>query len=379
MTESTTPIFEFQNEEIETAKLEYQRALNLPWIQRKRGVPHDWILAPLVLLGFGIPLLLFFTQFIYLGRPWSNLIVLVLCGLAYFFIGWLPEQIYGTNTLTTRHVLWKYPGIRRPIHSFREQGEKFRKHLPVHIIDGRKYFMVNYYRPDEVRKYGFQKRIGIVLLNEAMQVVDNAELFEKAFLVENLSFVIAVEEVKKDIGYVGNKHRITKILKQCEKILMPYKHRWEQLGIGLLWDRLMSSFPVLHAAMEESSVVMGPVHEALRKALGYSFALEFHYEDALHLDEIQKAFVRYMTAAYKIPLLTAKANGSKMIVSIITDQKRGDRKVLLALEKMRVIEEGVLSIVGRFEGEGVVMKDDWEYYHRKVELAKKIGWPIASE
>ncbi|MBL8078006.1 MAG: hypothetical protein JNM55_08590 [Anaerolineales bacterium] len=379
MTIRYKPTYEYKKEEIEAAQQEYNNALNRPWIQRKRGIPHDWVLAPLVLLGLVSMLFVPTLWFSYFNLPWNNLVALFIIGLSYLLIAWLPEQIYGVKTRSTRYVFWKYSGIRRAIHGFQESGEKFRKHLPVLIIGDKKYFLVNYYYPRDLKKYGFQKRIGIVLLNEAMQVVDNDELFKKLFRIENFSFVMGAAERDKDIKYVRSKYYLINKLKQCEKILARSKDRFERQGVGALWSQLMASFPTLQAAVDESPAILGPIHEKVRKALGYSFALEFLYEDALLLTEISDAFVRYMNAKYRLSLLTAKGNGSLLIVSVIAEQKKEDRNVLLALKQMEAIEEGVLAIIDRFEHEGVVQEEDWEYYHRKVELAKKIGWPIAKE
>lgn len=374
---NTTQLFEFQKEEIETARREFQDALNSPWVQRKKGIPHEWIYAPIILITWGIwiPLVISWFPKYEISSPVYMISMLMVVWLMVYF----PKLIYGTNELTTRHALRKYPPLRRPIRAFREAGEKFRRHLPALVIDGRRYFMVNYHRPQDMRKYGYQKRIGIVLLNEAMQVVDNDELFEKAYLVENLSFLIAPEERTRDLRYLRDKPGASTVLRQCERTLGRYRDRFEQQGTGMFWNRLMASFPTLHAALDETTVMFSHVHERLRKALGYSFAVEFLYEDALHLDEARRAYVRHMTATYNPPLQRALGDGRMMTVSIITEQKRSDRKALLALEKLRIIEEGILGIVDRFSKGGVVQPEDWEYYHRKVELARQIGWPIASE
>lgn len=381
MTTSTNALHEYKKEEIKAARQEYDDVLNIPWIQRKKGIPHDWILAPLIVgISAGMIVILYIlgnrSGF---GLGTQNLTLLICAVIAYIFWFWLPEQIYGIKTRTTRHVFWTYPAIRRAIRMFREPGEKFRKHLPVLIVDEKKYFMVNYHRPADFRKYGFQKRIGIVLLNRAMQVVDNDDLFKKAFLVENLSFVTGTEERTKDLRYIRDKYKLTNTLRESEKILARRKSRYEGQGVGVFWSRLMSAFPVLHDAVDESPTMVGTVHEKIRKALGYSFALEFLYEDALHLHQVRNAFIKYMNIAYRSPLLIAKGNGGMLIISVITEQIRGDRKALLALKKMEIIEDGVQNIVARFEGEGVVQQEDLAYYHRKVELAKKIGWPIAKE
>lgn len=369
------PVFEYQKEEFESAQKEYKKALNRSWIQRKKGVPDDWIQAPLMLITFGIWIALVVT-WLFKDAPASYYTISSLIVAA--IIGYAPEFLYGSKTITTRHALKKYPKLREVIRAFQEPGEKFRSHLPMLIVDGKKYFMVNYYRPSETKKYGYQRRIGIVFVNESMQVVENNELFNKVFLVENLSFLTGLAERLKDYRYIRDKYVITNALKKSEKILLRFKKRFYEQGVGIMYDKLMPSFPVLHGAVGESGS-MNLVHEKIRKALGYSFATEFLYEDAVQLDEIRQAFIGFMNTAYKLPLQRVEVNVAALTVSIITERKRSDRKVLFALEKVRIIKNGISSIVDRFEREGVIQDEEWEYYHRKVDLARKLGWQIAKD
>lgn len=369
------PVFEYQKEELESAQREYKKALNRSWVQRKKGIPDDWIQAPLILITFGIwiPLVIWW---LIKDAPSSYFAISIVVASA--IIGYAPEFLYGSKALTTRHAFKKHPKIRGVIRAFQEPGEKFRRHLPVLIINGKRYFIVNYYRPSETKKYGYQKRIGIVLVNEAMQVVDNDELFRKVFLVENLSFLTGPAERLADYRYIRDKYVITNALKKSKKTLLRFKKRFYDQGIGMIYDKLMLSFPMLHEAVGESGA-MNLVHEKIRKALGYSFATEFLHEDAVQLDEIRKAFIGFMNAAYKLPLQRVEVNVAALTVSIITERKRSDRKVLFALEKVRIIKNGISSIVDRFEREGVIQDEEWEYYHRKLELARKLGWQIAKD
>lgn len=374
---SDQPVFEYQKEELETARREYKQALNRPWIQRKKGIPHDWIQAPIILIAFGIwvPLIISWFDKYDISSPIYSISTLIMVAV----LTYVPEMIYGSKTLTLRHAFKKYPQARRVIRAFQESGEKFRRDLPLLIVDGKKYFIINYYHPNEVKKYGYQKRIGIVLVNESMQVVDNDELFKKVFFVESFSFLTSAAERWKDHLYVRDKFKITNALKQSEKTLLRFKTRFHDHGIGMIYDKLLPSFPMLHEAVNESPAIFVEAHEKARKALGYSFAIEFLYEDAVHLDEVYKAFIRFMNASYKHSLQIIGGHASMLIVSIITEQKRGDKQALLALEKVRIVKDGILGIVERFEREGVIQEEDWEYYHRKVELAHKIGWTIVKE
>jgi len=375
------PNIEYKKEEVESARQEYLLALHRPWVQRRRGIPHDWIMGSLI-LGVSVVMLLILFGFgnrFGFGLRTQNIVFLICSLTAFIFWFWLPEQIYGVKTRTTRHVFWKYPAIRRVIHAFQEPGEKFRRHLPVLILDGKRYFMINYHRPQDLKRHGYQKRIGIVLLNESMQVVDNDELFSKVYLIENLSFLMGTAERTKDMRYVRDQPQVVKVLKQCEKVVAGHQARFEQQGVAFYWQVVMASFPFLYDAVDESLVIFTQIHEKVRKALGYSFALEFLYEDALQLHEVRKTYIRHMNTSYKLPIHRARTHGSMLIVSLVTEQKPGDRKVLLTLDKMKTIEEGLLKTLERFEIEGVVQPEDFEFYHRKVELARKIGWPIARE
>ena len=379
MNTNTSPtITEYSQEEIETARSEFDRILAKPWKKRGKGIPNDWIEAFFLLLGCGIGLTLYLYWQNAFGKV-SSLHSLISIGIMYGLGYWLPTKIVDAKIITSRYTFRHYPRIRKVIRAFRESGEKFRKDLPVLIVDGRKYFLVNYHYPRDMKTYGYQKRIGIVMLNESMQVVDNRDLFEKAFLTENFSYTVAPEERTKDYRYTRDKYKITKALKKSEKIIAKHKERFEEQAVGSIWKKFMDRFEILYPASDDVSTIISEVNEKIRKAQGYSFAKEFLYEDALQMKENHKAFVTYMTRAYKKSLIEIDAYRGMLTGSLAAEGKRKDKKSLLALKKIGIIVEGIFMIVNRFSEEGIVQGEEWEYHHRKVELAHELGWPISKE
>jgi len=114
--------------------------------------------------------------------------------------------------------------------------------------------------------------------------------------------------------------------------------------------------------------------------MGYSFALEFWYDDAMKLRELYLLYVRYFNSAYRRKIISLTTNASMLIQTIepMTDwQNRTE--VLTALSTLALAgPNGVLSRTCQKEYEGIVNEGERKAYQEKTLQAQNVGWPVIS-
>ena len=88
------------------------------------------------------------------------------------------------------------------------------------------------------------------------------------------------------------RHVLDKEIPDAILTLQRQERQFSEHQLGARWLALLESAPDLPQALRESITILDG-EEEFRKAMGYAFALEFHWEDAQKLRELYLAYVRF--------------------------------------------------------------------------------------
>ena len=299
-----------------------------------------------------------------------SIYVLLIFGILRFIL-----NLTNINKRTRANTFRKYSLVRQSAYRLidHSKNEAIRDYIPILKIEGRTLFYIAYIQKGDKKK----NPIGILLLDDQGRAIYDDELFRKAVLMAFLSITCGHLVQQKAVNVRRSMNNvINKVIPNMIKIVKQQEQQFSKHGIASQWQSVIENASILPQALIESMSILDG-EENFRRAMGYAFALEFQYEDALKLKELYLAYVRYMNSAYRNKIVSLTTNSSMLIQNIkaIPDW-RGQKQILSALSALAVAgPNGVLSWVHRLEYEGTLDTGELEAYHSKTLQAQGMGWP----
>jgi hypothetical protein len=356
--------------------------LSQSWIQRGKGISHDalmalliLILCPLMLFG-GIPIVAFTQRGIVGELTMFSFCVISIYVLLIFGILRFILNLTNINKRTRANSFRKYPLVRQAAYRFidHSKNEVIRDYIPILKIEGRTLFYIAYFQKGDAKRIP----IGVLLLDDQGQVVYEDELFKKAVLTAFISITCGhLIQQKAEVVRRSMKRVVDRQIPDDIKILKNQEEQFKRSGISTQWMSMMENSSILPQALKESITILDG-EESFRKAMGYEFALEFYYEDAVKLREEYLAYVRYMNAAYRRKIISVTTEGATLIQKIgALSEWNGRQKTIKALAELSAVgPDGVLSRIWQKEYEGTLDKGELESYHAKTLQAQSMGCKV---
>jgi hypothetical protein len=365
----------------------YYDGLARTWVQRGRGLPHKAsvvitiLCACFLFLAGGIALIVLAQSADAGSRGLSMLSFLAIgvWGIVIFGTLLYVSSVWNINTRTRANTFRKYPAIRQAAHQLADssKGEAVRDYIPILRINGKTYFQIVFINKGDAAK----TPAGILLLDDQGRAILNYGVLENTKLTASVSITCGhVLQQRSENIRRSMKNVVGKQIPDAVRILKDQEQQFSERGLSPRWAVVMESASILPQALQESITILDG-EEAFRKAMGYAFALEFQYEDALKLRELYLSYVKYLNSAYrrKIISLTTEASILIQILEPKTDWREKDA-ALAALSTLAVAgTNGLLARICQKEYEGIVNDGDRMAYERKSQQVKKMGWPVISE
>lgn len=362
---------------IEKLRANYYRLISQPLPQRAKGVPYEKILGPSAMIGLFLGSILAYS-FAPLMQQ-NPLLFWGAAGILTWFFVVFPAEFYDDRKRTYRHVKSKYPLVFRNLVPLQKKETKeFLFHsLPVLKIDGRKYFLAAYIFQNRWELKPNVRFTGWLLQDALGNIIADDNLFQKAFLTYNYGSLGAAEVQRFD----GNEQRplsndLHYQLPQAETYLRSQHRYFDQKGQLQDWQNIMDRMPMLYQAGKDAlSLYKG--RENFRRSMGYSFGLEFEYEDALLEEQMDRTFSKYMQAAYGEQIEAIRASLTRLFQSLENDSGTAGKRLRLdALNKVQKTIGTIFSLIDRMQRGGIPSPEDWSLYRTKLALAKERGFVI---
>jgi hypothetical protein len=359
-------------------RAKYDQLVNQELPQRAKGIPHKNIGGPLVALTFSA-ISCIVIYFMMNGRGGTVSMFLVSFAAILLFL-YLPEQFYDRRARTKRYSFRKYPALKAAINQLlkKENSEVCTNDVPVLYIDGAKLFLVGYVvRQKWWKLQPAAKLTGWALLNEKGQMIRSTQLFAKAFLtlmhaytggtrVQTRDFRDQAELLEQKIRYVW----------RAEKFLSWQKKRFEKSDKLEVLQKALDSVQYLNAAIDDILTIFN-FRDQLRKSIGFSFGLEFYYEDAIHTEEVYRAFAEYMKTKHFSRIVELN-NLMADLRDVVNKASSWPLRYFtyMAILKIRDVGISVLGWAKYYEHDGIFGKDEWIAYVDRLRYADLHNAPI---
>ncbi len=354
----------------------YQAHLQSPVPQRARGIPYQKIIGPSGLFwlfsAFFIipPLLLVFHiwQYVY-----STPFIILYSLFTYLFLGF-PAEFYDEKKLIKRWARKAYPHIYKTIYRFKERAKLDRMIVGPRLlwIEGKGYFLGVYAR----QLFFIENRAtltGFFLLNEQGQLVDDEELFVKAFLTYNYGIIGAISGQN---AIIGDRWALTEKKKiyapRSEKVLQKMRRYFEENGYLHEFQELLKYIPDLYVAANDALTIIDG-REKYCKAMGYSFGHEFMHEDAVKEMDMRQAFSKYMLAAHFMTLNNVRVLTGSLRNKITQDGTGWQKRIAIkSLETIWELAFMISNLIDKMAQEGVPSDDDKKLFREKTQYVKSV-------
>jgi hypothetical protein len=364
----------------------YFDMLTRTWVQRAKGLPYQTIIGltilivALLLLAGGV-VLVSFTQSGAVGTQGKSILSLLTIVVYGIVIGTVLLQILpvlNINYRTRDNTFRNYPKIREAAYRFADafKGEVVRDYIPILRITGRTLYYIAYVKKGDKTKMP----VGILILDDQGRAVQQDEALVKAKLTAFIGITCGhVNQRRAGVIRRSMKNVVGRQIPNAVRILKSQEQQFSEHGLSPQWTSVLEGAAILPQALRESITILDG-EEAFRKAMGYSFALEFWYDDAMKLRELYLLYVRYFNSAYRRKIISLTTNASMLIQTIepMTDwQNRNE--ILTALSTLALAgPNGVLSRTCQKEYEGIVNEGERKAYQEKTLQAQNVGWPVIS-
>lgn len=362
-----------QESNVFSLRQEYQKHLQKELPQRAKGIAYEYVMVAGLFLTFA------FTFFIIFNARVAIFFVNNTCGLFiyavfiyYFFFG-LPFYFYDDNKSTKRWAKKRYPKVYAQIYQFKQKDKQDQMVAAPFLlhIEGHKLFMGLY------RKQGLidtkATLTGNVLMDENANLVGDKELFYKAFLTYSYGAIGGVEFARQFFGRGRAFLDEWKVyVPRSQRFLIWQKRYLEESGCGQEWKKINELLPdLLEAGKDVLSLYEGRAR--FRKSIGYSFAHEFWYEDALDEQAMRHAFAKYMEYAYKDKLKQTQ-NQVVYILSGVEQNSNSWRKKYIkkALNKILRFSFEIQTLIDHMKIYGIPSEETLKQFELKTSYAKTV-------
>jgi hypothetical protein len=379
---------DYPEEEEKAADLrkKYLDLLARTWVQRGKGLPYAkviglTILVVCLLLLAGGVVIFAFTQSGAVGSQGKGILALltiVVYGIIIVTVLLQVLPVLNINHRTKTNIYQNFPKIREAAERFADasKGEVVRDYIPILRITGRTLYYIAYIQKGDPTKLP----VGILVLDDQGRAVQQDEALVKAKLTAFIGITCGhINQRRAGIIRRSMKNVVGRQIPDAVRILKSQEQQFARRGLSAQWTSVLESASILPQALQESISILDG-EEAFRKAMGYSFALEFWYDDAMKLRELYLAYVRYFNAAYRRKIISLTTEASVLIQTIepMTDWPNRN-EALTALSTLALAgPNGVLSRVCQKEYEGIVNEGERKAYQEKTLQAQNMGWPVIS-
>jgi hypothetical protein len=356
------------------------------WVQRRKGLPYTTIIGLTILvvcllfLAGGV-VIFSFTQSGAVGAQGKSILTvltIVVYGIIIASVLLQALPYLNINYRTRDNTFRNYPKIRDAAYRFADasKGEVVRDYIPILRITGRTLYYIAYIQKGDKTK----TPVGILILEDQGRAVQQDEALVKAKLTAFIGITCGhINQRRAGIIRRSMKNVVGRQIPDAVRILKSQEQQFAERGLSRQWTAVMEGASILPQALRESITILDG-EEAFRKAMGYSFALEFWYDDAMKLRELYLAYVRYFNSAYRRKIISLTTEASMLIQTIepMADWQNRD-KALTALSTLALAgPNGVLSRVCQKEYEGIVNDSERKAYQEKTLQAKNTGWPVVA-
>jgi hypothetical protein len=365
----------------------YYELLARPWEQRGSGLPYRTVQTISIFSGFflfltGGALLVFLFSGGLAGPREINPLGLFAAGIWGMAI--LAVVIYGLSRLTINirtlsHTFRKYPLVRRAALQLADSSkdEVVRDYIPILKINGKNLFQIVYIKKGDASK----TPSGILILDDQGRAIWEYGVLESTKLTASISIICGhvlqqrADQLRRSMQNVLD-HKIP----DAVRILKKQERQFSEKGLAPRWIAVLEGASELPQALRESVTILYG-EEGFRKAMGYAFALEFHYEDAQKLRKLYLDYIRFLNASYRRKIISLTTEAA-MLIQILESKPdwREKNAALAALSTLAIA--GTNSFLARLyqkEYEGVVNDGERKAYEEKTQQAIKMGWPVVSE
>ncbi|MCG2784476.1 MAG: hypothetical protein L6461_05175 [Anaerolineae bacterium] len=362
---------------LEELRKEYFQFLEKQLPLRARGVPYQKISTPtgltlLVLVLFIIP----FAVLVFGWGPYlleNPLVHAIILAVVVFGFVKIPPYFYHEEKRNRRWARKNHPHIYKTIYRFGERNKKDKMVVGVRLlrINEKIYFLGPY-----VRQRWWENiatLTGFVLLNEQGEVVEDEELFTKAFLTYNYGIIGAVTGQNIAMGEVHTlKESLNIYVPRSEKVLKMQRSYFEHNGDLHEWQSLVDYLPNLYEAARDALTIYDG-REKFRKSMGYSFGYEYHYEDAVEELEMRQAFFKYMLAAHYKTINNTRVHAARLYEN--TKQHGGPLQKPIATNALKTVWQFAFKlevVLDKMSQEGIPSDEDKQLYREKTAQAKAV-------
>ena len=370
--------YEENNQEISALKEEYERLLNQPIPRRAKGISYGYLmfffLAPAMCIGATL------IGYIYIKYQ-NDLLTIFLIVVASLCLSTFTEQFLNLPRRTARNSFRIYPQLKKAKASLNEPGSRFLPNVPILKIDGVPLFILRYgvsnWWPTTHPKGELK---GIAFLNQKGQFIENEELFKKAFMTMALTD-ICVQRAQQNFTQVRtySTQALQKTLPRVEKILRRGAKTFEENNVGYAYQQMMDQLPSLYEAMK-TGISIHDGEDKWRRALGWSFGLEFLYEDALEHEKMYQAYAALMSKAYGTQLVDISRRAVELLPTVRENNRWKNRQnVIWALRQLDAMPRAVQTWIFTFTVQGKPSPKDWELYRRKLDRAHAVQLQLVRE
>ena len=365
----------------------YYDLLARPWEQTGWGLSHKTVLTISIysacfLFLAGGALLVFLLSGESAGLSGISPLALFAAGI--WGIAILGAVLYvlsrlNINIRTRAHTFRKYPLVRRAALQLADSSkeEVVRDYIPVLKINGKPFFQIVYTKKGDASK----TPSGILILDDQGRAILKYGALENTKLTASMGIICGhVLQQRADHLRRSMQNVLEKKIPDAVRTLQKQERQFSEHGLAPRWTAVLEGASNLPQALLESITILDG-EEGFRKAMGYAFALEFHYEDAQKLRKLYLAYVRFLNSAYRRKIISLTTEAA-MLIQILEEKPdwREKNAVLAALSTQAVAgTNSFLSRLYQKEYEGVVNEGERRVYEEKTQQVKNSGWTVVSE
>jgi hypothetical protein len=348
----------------------YKEILEKEIPQRNKGLPYEKILGTsvvsiMIFCFFGFPLggfLLGYRNFI----EKNFLSIFLIYFLLVLISVWVPQLMTDDVKNSNRKTKRKYPDVYDAIisYEYRLIDEKMKNGLNPLIINGQTYFLGVYTRPNS--KSSEIEISGYVVCNDKNEIISDREIFKKAFHTFNYGIIGTItgqRSSNRDYSYF---REITKVyIPRIGKYLSRKKKFFSRLGNVHEYELIMGKYDICSVVGNEIINFLKN-REKFRVSLGYSFAYEYCYEDALLEYDLRNTFYQYIKIKYYEDIDEIR----KYTDSILEDLRLGKRTLFNLVLQRRILRiynysVRVINFINNMKYQGIPSDEDYRLFELK--------------
>jgi len=259
----------------------------------------------------------------------------------------------------------------------RERGELHIEFMPELNVEGRTLFVASYrHRLDRQRLIP----IATLLLDDTGRVIENDELFEKAYTTYNFGlFTTAKGQTMLDEWQRKNRKLLKRKLPEVKRTIERSQARFEAVGAGDHSKRVIDGLGGFEAALREVDRFL-EARQGYIKAVGYGHHPVFLYEDADRFERLSVAFAKKLGSEYGQRLQELSLTGEFLLGEFERHPGgwRNRKQLERALKLLAGSRLAIQKWIDDFGNEARVPEPSWKNYHEKLRAVRSQGVAVYS-